>query len=45
VVGEPFEVPADATDEQLRSAREYLERTLTALEARALELVRSPRPA
>lgn len=45
VVGEPFEVPAEATDEQLRSAREHLERTLTALEARALELVRSPRPA
>jgi lysophospholipid acyltransferase (LPLAT)-like uncharacterized protein len=41
VVGEPFEVPADATDEQLRSAREHLERTLTALETRALELVKS----
>lgn len=41
VVGEPFEVPADASDEQLRSAREHLERTLTALETRALELVKS----
>jgi len=40
VVGEPIDVPSDATDEQLRSARELLERRLTTLESRARELVR-----
>src|SRR5215510_10292030 len=32
VVGEPLDIPSDATDEQLRSARELLERTLSTLE-------------
>ena len=41
VVGEPFEIPADATAEQLRSASERLERELAALEIRALELLNS----
>jgi lysophospholipid acyltransferase (LPLAT)-like uncharacterized protein len=40
VVGEPIDVPSDATDEQLGSARELLERRLTTLESRARELVR-----
>ena len=41
VVGEPFEIPPDATDEQLQSGREYLERALASLEKRARELVSS----
>jgi lysophospholipid acyltransferase (LPLAT)-like uncharacterized protein len=40
VVGEAIDVPSDATDEQLRSARALLERRLTTLESRARELVR-----
>ena len=39
VVGEPIEVPGDATDGQLEGARELLERRLTALESRARELL------
>jgi lysophospholipid acyltransferase (LPLAT)-like uncharacterized protein len=39
VVGEPIEVPGDATDGQLEGARELLERRLTALETRARELI------
>jgi lysophospholipid acyltransferase (LPLAT)-like uncharacterized protein len=39
VVGEPLEVPADATDGQLESARQELQRRLAALETRARELV------
>jgi lysophospholipid acyltransferase (LPLAT)-like uncharacterized protein len=39
VVGEPLEVPASATDEQLESARQELEQRLGALEKRAQEMV------
>ncbi|HVG54959.1 MAG TPA: lysophospholipid acyltransferase family protein [Vicinamibacterales bacterium] len=39
VVGEPLDIPSDATDEQLRSARELLERTLSTLETRARQLL------
>jgi hypothetical protein len=39
VVGEPLDVPADTTDEQLESARQELERRLGALEARALAML------
>jgi len=39
VVGEPLEVAADTTDEQLESARQELERRLEALESRARELI------
>ena len=39
VVGEPLDIPPDATDEQLRSARELLERTLSTLETRARQLL------
>ena len=40
VVGEPLDVPADATDQQLDSSRQTLEFRLRALEHRALEMVR-----
>ena len=39
VIGEPLEVPADATDEQLESSRQELEDRLGILEARALALL------
>ena len=39
VVGEPVEVPTDATDEQLESAREELERRLASLESHARQLI------
>jgi len=39
VVGEPLDVPADTTDEQLESARQELERRLGALETRALAML------
>jgi lysophospholipid acyltransferase (LPLAT)-like uncharacterized protein len=42
VVAEPLEVPRDATDEQMESARQELERRLAALESRALAIVRRP---
>lgn len=41
VVGEPFDVPADAGDDQLESARGDLEHRLRALEQRALEIAGS----
>src|SRR5258705_1803661 len=41
VIGEPFDVPADATDEQLESARRELAGRLRALETRALSMLRS----
>jgi hypothetical protein len=41
VIGEPIEVVADATEPQLEAARLVLEQRLTALEARAREMVRS----
>jgi len=40
VVGEPIDVPADATDQQLESSRQTLEFRLRALELRALEMLR-----
>jgi lysophospholipid acyltransferase (LPLAT)-like uncharacterized protein len=40
VVGEPLDVPADATDQQLDSSRQTLEFRLRGLEDRALEMVR-----
>ena len=40
VVGEPIDVPADATDQQLESSRQTLEFRLRALEFRALEMLR-----
>ena len=40
VVGEPLDVPADATDQQLDSSRQTLEFRLRGLEHRALEMVR-----
>jgi lysophospholipid acyltransferase (LPLAT)-like uncharacterized protein len=39
VIGEPIEVPSEATNGQLESARELLERRLALLEARAKELI------
>jgi hypothetical protein len=39
VIGEPLEVPSDANDEQLESARRELEGRLQALETRACEIV------
>jgi lysophospholipid acyltransferase (LPLAT)-like uncharacterized protein len=39
VVGEPFIVPADASDERLEGARRQLEERLQHLETRALELI------
>jgi lysophospholipid acyltransferase (LPLAT)-like uncharacterized protein len=39
VVGEPMDVPQDATDGQLESARQELERRLATLEARAREMI------
>jgi lysophospholipid acyltransferase (LPLAT)-like uncharacterized protein len=39
VVGEPMDVPADASGDTLEAAREELERRLTALEARASALL------
>jgi lysophospholipid acyltransferase (LPLAT)-like uncharacterized protein len=41
VVGEPLDIPADPTDEQLESARVILEKRLGDLEQRARELARS----
>jgi len=41
VIGEPLDVPADATDEQLESGRRELEGRLGALETRALSMLRS----
>jgi lysophospholipid acyltransferase (LPLAT)-like uncharacterized protein len=41
VVGEPLEVPKNATDDQIEAARRELERRLTQLENRALALVRN----
>jgi len=38
-VGEPLEVPRDATDEQMESARQEVERRLAALERRALSML------
>jgi lysophospholipid acyltransferase (LPLAT)-like uncharacterized protein len=40
VIGEPVEVPRDASDEQLESARQDVEQRLRSLEHRALALVR-----
>ena len=40
VVAEPLEVPREATDEQMESARQELERRLAALEPRAREMLR-----
>jgi len=40
VIGEPLDVPAEATDEQLESVRRELEERLRALEHRALAMVR-----
>ena len=42
VVAEPLEVPRDATDEQMESARQELERRLAALESRAIAIVARP---
>jgi lysophospholipid acyltransferase (LPLAT)-like uncharacterized protein len=39
VVGEPIDVAADASDDQLEATRQELEHRLTALEARARELI------
>ena len=41
VVGEPLDIPADASDGQLESARTILEQRLTTLEQRARELAKS----
>jgi hypothetical protein len=41
VVGEPLEVPRDASDERLELAREELQARLSALEAAALRLVQA----
>jgi lysophospholipid acyltransferase (LPLAT)-like uncharacterized protein len=41
VIGEPLEVPANTTDDQLGAARRELERRLGALEGRALALART----
>jgi lysophospholipid acyltransferase (LPLAT)-like uncharacterized protein len=40
VIGEPLEVPTDANDTRLETARQELERRLQILEARALEMLR-----
>ena len=40
VVAEPLEVPREATDEQMESARQELERRLAALEPQAREMLR-----
>jgi len=40
VVGEPFDVQADAGDDQLEAARRELERRLEVLESRALQILR-----
>ncbi len=42
VMGEPFDVPADADDAGIESARATLEARLTSLEKRALELIQRP---
>ena len=39
VIGEPLDVPADTTDQQLESARQELERRLQELEQRTLQLL------
>jgi lysophospholipid acyltransferase (LPLAT)-like uncharacterized protein len=39
-IGEPFDVPPDSDDEAIEAARQNLDRTLVALEARALEMIR-----
>jgi lysophospholipid acyltransferase (LPLAT)-like uncharacterized protein len=41
VVGEPFEVPTEAAAETLEQAREDLERRLSLLETRAIEIART----
>ena len=41
VVGEPLEVAGDATDEQMESSREELEKRLGNLEARSLALLQT----
>jgi lysophospholipid acyltransferase (LPLAT)-like uncharacterized protein len=41
VVGEPMEVPADASDEDLDAARIDLEARLAAAERRAVQLLRN----
>ncbi|MBF8301531.1 MAG: hypothetical protein HW394_1901, partial [Acidobacteria bacterium] len=41
VVGEPLDVAADATDEQIEQARRTLEAMLGALETRAREMTRT----
>ena len=45
VVAEPLEVPREATDEQMESARLELERSLSALESRALTMAGRLKPA
>jgi hypothetical protein len=40
VIGEPLDVQADASDDQLEAARRELERRLEALESRALQILR-----
>ena len=40
VIGEPLDVPAEATDEQLESGRRELEGRLGTLETRALSMLR-----
>jgi lysophospholipid acyltransferase (LPLAT)-like uncharacterized protein len=42
VVGEPMEVPVDASDEVLEQSRQDLERRLGALEARAERMLERP---
>lgn len=43
VVGAPLEVPSDASDDELETSRQELERRLAALETRAVTLVRRDR--
>jgi lysophospholipid acyltransferase (LPLAT)-like uncharacterized protein len=45
VVGDPLDVPSEATDEQMESARQELERRLAALESRALTMLGRLKPA
>src|SRR5205085_1615860 len=40
VVGEPFQVPDDASDEEIEAARQHLEQRLQQLEARAVALAK-----
>jgi lysophospholipid acyltransferase (LPLAT)-like uncharacterized protein len=41
-IGEPLNVPREATDDQMESARQELERRLAALESRALAMLSRP---